>query len=151
MQITNSIYRSQNADANLIASGCVGIFWGILDAEKNLVLLADKTPIEHAEAYGENVTHPIGHYEFWDGLRRLGARALVEHGLPEKISWSEYEDFPRGRVIYSLNSKHFVIFADKRLQKRNFIEQLVAAFEIPNEKYVVRSDPHYSTRCDEAL
>lgn len=50
---------------------CVGIFWGIRDAASGMTLLADKTPIDKGEQYGECITHPNGHYEFWRDYRNL--------------------------------------------------------------------------------
>ena len=122
---------------------CVAIFWGIRDKENRTVLLLDKTTIDRGEIYGEFVTHPTGHYEFWDGLSKLGASVLIDRGLPTSPAWHEYEDFPRGRVVYRPRDKRFVIYADRRLQTQKFIEQLVTALCIPDGSYVVRSDPHY--------
>ena len=122
----------------------VGIFWGIRSANGVISLLADRTPISDGEPYGEYITHPVGHCEFWDNLSRLGATVLRHRGVPELVAWSEYEDFPRGRVVYRSIAKQFVIYADKRLQTKEFIRQLVTNFNIPNGSYIVRSDPHYS-------
>lgn len=124
---------------------CVGIFWGIRDEARTLSLLVDKTPIDQAEEYGECITHPNGHYEFWESLAQLGAPALASRGLSTAPAWHDYEDFPRGRVVYWPQKQRFVIYADKRLQTRCFIERLVAEFGIPDDSYALRSDPHYRT------
>lgn len=128
---------------------CVGIFWGIRDATKDTVLLADKTPIDKGEVYGDCITHPVGHYDFWDGLSELGAKSLAIRGLPTAPAWHEYEEFPRGRVVYWPKEKRFVIYADRRLQTPAFIGQLVAEFFIPDGSYAVRSDPHYRSKIGE--
>lgn len=118
---------------------CVGIFWGIPGPDGSWRLLSDKTPIAQAETYGECLTHGGGHYEFWEGLKARGAAELADY---------EYEDFPRGRVVYwpkpVEGTKHFVIYADRRLQNDGFISQVAADFGIPPGMYAIRSDPHYS-------
>jgi len=121
----------------------VGIFWGIRDANHGMLLLADRTPIDQAEVYGECITHPTGHYEFWERLSELGAAVLTNRGLPTAPAWHEYEEFPRGRVVYWPKEKRFVIYADSRLQTTLFVERIVADFCIPRGSYSVRSDPHY--------
>jgi hypothetical protein len=133
----------------IIITPYVGIFWGIHDSARGMVLLADKTPIDKGEQYGECITHPNGHYEFWEGLSQLGAPALSSRGLPTAPAWHEYEEFPRGRVVYWPKDKSFVIYADKRLQTTAFINQLVAEFSIPKGSYAVRSDPHYRSLASE--
>lgn len=122
---------------------CVGIFWGIRDSDSGIFLLADKTPIDQGEAYGECITHPNGHYEFWEGLSQLGAAALTSRGMPTAPAWHEYEEFPRGRIVYWPKENRFVIYADRRLQTTTFIEQLLREFGIPNDSYAVCSDSHY--------
>lgn len=121
----------------------VGIFWGIPDEDGRWVLLADKTPVDRGEAYGDCVTHATGHAEFWDGLARLGADGLARRGLPGAPAWHPYEAFPRGRVVYWPNADRFVIFADPRLRSTAFIARVIAEFGLPSARSDVRSDLHY--------
>lgn len=127
---------------------CVGIFWGISGPDGSWQLLSDKTPIAQAEPYGDCLTHGGGHYEFWEGLKAWGATELALRSLPAEPATHEYEDFPRGRIVYwpkpAKGSKSFVIYADRRLRNSSFISQLLVEFSIPDHAYVVRSDPHYS-------
>ncbi|HLO77404.1 MAG TPA: hypothetical protein VK196_13190 [Magnetospirillum sp.] len=122
---------------------CVGIFWFVRDADGVSTLLADKTSIDAAEPYGDCLTHPTGHAEFWDGLSRLGAAGLKARGLPTAPAWHEYEEFPRGRVVYWPGNQRFVIYADRRLHRHEFINQIAAEFDLPEGRYTVQADPHY--------
>ncbi len=63
---------------------CVGIMWLVRDK-----LLFDSMPLSEAEVYGDHLTHPRSHIRMWEQFQRLG-RAPRE---------SEYEEFPRGRVM----------------------------------------------------
>ena len=121
----------------------VGIFWGCPTDDGSLILLADMTPIEQAEDYGDCRTHAAGHAEFWEKLARLGASGLKKRSLPTAPAWHKYEAVPRGRVVYWPGQDRFVIYADRRLQGAAFIAQIVAAFGIPVGRYEVKGDPHY--------
>lgn len=126
-----------------MAAPCVGIFWGCRGQDGSLVLLADKTPTDQAEEYGDCHTHPTGHAEFWEGLARLGASGLERRGLPTDPAWHQYEAIPRGRVVYLPAEDRFIIYADRRLHGPAFVAQIVTAFGIPAGRYEVKSDPHY--------
>jgi hypothetical protein len=76
----------------------VGIFWRIQTSGMAAVLLVDSVPIEQAEAYGDFLDHG-GHYEFWTAMARVSAQELRKRNLPDVAKWSEYEEWPRGRVV----------------------------------------------------
>lgn len=116
----------------------VGIFWRVADR-----LLVQRTALAQAEPYGDCLTHPGGHYERWEDWQRLGATGLRAAGLPEAIAVSEYDDWPRGRVVYDVPPCRFMLYADRRLQHPSIVAQLVEAFGLSAAEVVVRSDPHY--------
>lgn len=125
----------------------VGIFWFVPDQSGNAVLLADRTPLPHAEPYGDCLTHAKGHYEFWSELARLGEAGLSRRGMPTAPARIEYEEFPRGRVVYRVPDSRFTIFADRKLFARAFIDRIIAAFDLPTAASDVQADAHYrSTR-----
>lgn len=126
-----------------MATPCVGIFWGCRGHDGSLVLLADKTPIDQAEQYGDCRTHPTGHAEFWEGLARLGASGLERRGLPTAPAWHQYETVPRGRVIYLVEERRFMIYLDPRLRGKMFVSKVVAEFCIPMARYELKADSHY--------
>ncbi|KQP08235.1 hypothetical protein ASF28_12360 [Methylobacterium sp. Leaf99] len=123
---------------------CVGIFWGVLDSGRT-VLVTDRTTLVEAEPYGDCLTHPRGHHEVWEAWRRLGATALRRRGLPPAIAGHEYEAFPRGRVVYMRGPVLFTLYADRRLQRPDTIALLVRLFGLTGEHHAVRSDAHYRT------
>src|ERR1039457_5596241 len=63
----------------------VGIFW--VFAGK---LILDSTPVSQAEPWGEAKNHPRSHIEHWAVLQRAG----------DASKDVEYNDPPRGRVVY---------------------------------------------------
>jgi hypothetical protein len=121
----------------------VGIFWGISDSKGRCTLVIDATSLDYAESYGEFLTHPRGHYEVWSDWQKLGIASLRKRGLPEAIAFHEYEDLPRGRIVYRVEFREFIVYADRKLQAPSMVNLIVSRFELPIGQYVVRSDPHY--------
>lgn len=121
----------------------VGILWGVRGGERAVVLVTDLTPLAEAEPFGEFLTHPRGHYEVWEGWRRLGAAELAKRGLPAAIAWHEYEHFPRGRVVFHTVANRFTLYADRRLQTAPILARIFGAFGLDPARCEVRSDSHY--------
>lgn len=132
------------ADPTVAIRPSVGIFWGVPDAGRT-VLVTDRTPLAEAEAYGDCLTHPHGHFEVWETWRALGATELRRRGMPSAIAGHEYETLPRGRVVYMRTPALFTLYADRHLQRPELIAELVRLFGLDGERHLVRSDAHYRT------
>ncbi len=108
----------------------VGIFWLLRDK-----LLFDTTPLNEAEPYGDHLTHPGSHIDVWEQFQRLGQ-------APRE---SEYEEYPRGRVMYHPATDTFLLLADKCiLDSKDLIAQIRNALHLPKNTKL-GTDPHY--RC----
>jgi hypothetical protein len=116
----------------------VGIFWRVND-----VLIIDRSTLDEAEPYGECITHAAGHYERWQQWQELGEMRLASAGYPDCIAWTEYDQCPRGRIVYETPVRRFVLYADRRLQKLDVIDALKTAFGLNEAEVIVRSDSHY--------
>lgn len=121
---------------------CVGIFWRV-QTSAGPKLVSHVVSLTDADEYGDFLTHPTGHYEIWEGWRDSGAAALKRMGLPIEIASSEYEEHPRGRVVFDRRAEKFIIYADRRLQKATIISDIVELFAIGGHSHIVRSDSHY--------
>ena len=123
-----------------ITKPAVGIFWRI-----NGTLVIDRSTLDEAEPYGDCLTHAAGHYERWQQWQPLGPAGLARKGFPAQIAWTEYDDWPRGRVVYQKPTQQFVLYADRRLQKPAIIHALKAGFGLnaAELKVIVRSDAYY--------
>jgi hypothetical protein len=116
----------------------VGIFWRVADG-----IVVDRSTLAEAEPYGDCLTHAAGHYERWQAWQALGATRLASMGYPERIISTEYDDWPRGRIVYETLAKQFVIYADRRLQAPETIDAIKAAFGLRDAEVIVKSDLHY--------
>lgn len=116
----------------------VGIFWKI-----GRVLVIDHSTLDEAEAYGDCLTHAAGHYKRWEGWQALDFSRLRSLGFPDDIMTSEYDDWPRGRIVHEVPANRFVLYAHRRLQTPEIIAALAEAFRLDAQTVVIRSDAHY--------
>jgi hypothetical protein len=114
----------------------VGIFWLV-----NEQWVAAGYPLAEAVPYGDVLTYDGGHAEHWDRWQEAGARWLTEHGLPLAILTSEYDAHPRGRVVKMPD--RFLIYADRRLLKRECVGKVVALFGLTDNQIASSTDGHY--------
>ncbi len=124
-------------------TGFVGIFWGISQPDRSWTLITDATSLADAEPYGDFLTHPRGHFEVWSQWQTQGTKALTVQGIPPEIVHHEYEDYPRGRIVFDTVKKSFILYADRRLQRPDLIARIAAIFALKSGTFVVRSDEHY--------
>lgn len=112
----------------------VGIFWLI-----NGKLILDGVPVSSAERYGAVLGYPTGHVDYWAKLQRDGV-------VPVEV---EYEEHPRGRVLYHAEKEEFVLLADKCiLLHKKAVCEVRRAFSLPDST-VPETDCHY--RCYRCL
>jgi len=110
---------------------CVGIFW-LHDGK----LIIDTTPVSMAEPYGTALTHPSGHIDHWERLQRTGA-------VPADV---EYEEEPRGRVVFDGREQRFHLMADKCiLGRRDVVAGIMEVMHLPDDT-AVSTDEHYRCR-----
>lgn len=130
---------------DFIRSPSVGIFWGIKDSKSPFVFACAAVALDEAEPYGDCLGYPNGHLEVWTHWQTLGDAGLKQRNLPAAVLWHEYEDFPRGRVVYTVPDHTFMIYADRRLQTDDLIAQIMRLFCLSGQSVVVRADAHYRT------
>ncbi|GEO18720.1 hypothetical protein MAE02_64160 [Microvirga aerophila] len=112
----------------------------------DLTLVVDTTDLAEAEPYDIFLTHPRAHYEVWEGWRQLGPAGLAKRVLPKAIAWHEYEDFPRGRIVFNSEKQTFLIYADRRLQVPSLLTSIIREFGLEGQHFIIRSDAHYRSR-----
>jgi hypothetical protein len=122
--------------------GMVGPFWVVEESGKPAIV-ALTVPLEQAETYGDMLTVETGHFEHWSRLAGRGAAALRTAGEPTAPVWSEYEEWPRGRVIFDCVARQFVIRADRQLHQPAFVRLITDCFCIEAHQVSVLPDDHY--------
>ncbi len=123
--------------------GRVGIFW-TMPRNGTRQLVTRMTGLPEAEPYGDFLTHPEGHAEVWEAWQALGPARLARLGLPATIATHEYEEFPRGRVVFHRPERRFIVYADRQLHGPAMTARIRAAFGLP-EGTRLAADAHYRT------
>jgi hypothetical protein len=122
----------------LIAS--IGIFW-LLPSAGEVVLLAHDVTLELAEAYGDCLTCPLSHYDAWEGTKRgKPLLAPLDATIKLLIAASDYENWPRGRIVYDGAAQSFIVYADRQIFPHAAL--VCAHFNLP-PGVPFRTDPHY--------
>jgi len=119
------VSRRQPQDASRL-----GIFW-LVDGKP----IIDSSPLSEAEPYGDHLTHPRSHIDVWAEFERSGR---VPRG-------SEYDEYPRGRVMHHPASGEFTILADRCILKRKGLVAQIKKDLHLRKKVKTGTDPHY--RC----
>lgn len=125
-----------------LPSGRVGIFWGLIGIEGDLALLSQSSNLAEAEVYGDCLTFATSHFEAWEAWKS-NVGSIPEPRFAELIVASEYENHPRGRVVFSVSDDKFWLYADRRLSTKAFTSQIAKAFDIEDGMFTVRLDSHY--------
>ena len=113
----------------------VGIFWMVGSR-----LLFDASPLSEAEPYGDCLTHRNSHIDFWTDQQRLG---VVSADI-------EYEDPPRGRIVYNTKNERFALYADRCILKRkSVVNRIMKSMHLLPDQTDVWPDAHY--RCYRCL
>jgi hypothetical protein len=120
----------------------LGIFWVAQTSNGKARLLTAGCPLDQAEPYGDCLTYGPGHYETWAHWRR---GRTVEPALRALVRSYEYEDWPRGRIVFDRSRDLFIIYADRKLLTPATIARIAAQFHLPAERTETQSDWHYQS------
>lgn len=107
----------------------VGIFWFY----QGLPLVA-VVPLQHGINDGDFINGPDNHLPAWE---------RVQCTVPA-LRTMEYEEVPRGRVIYTKAEDQFTVYRDKVLHREDYQRAILHLFALPPETPFL-TDIHYTT------
>jgi hypothetical protein len=113
----------------------VGPYWFVKDPYGKIVLMAHRCALRDAEEYGDALTCRHGHYDLWEGWRTAGE--------PEICRQYEYEDWPRGRVVFDRVRDQFTVYGDPQVFQYGLEPQVLTYFGIPPDRVRFMGDEHY--------
>jgi hypothetical protein len=61
----------------------------------------------------------------------------------KELTSTEYQEFPRGRVVYSNITRKAMIYMDSSLFEKKYKTLLINFFELADCPVVWKKDPHY--------
>jgi hypothetical protein len=122
----------------------VGPYWFVRDGSGDVLLIGHRCALAGAEEYGDCLTTPHGHYDLWEGWRTGSAPV----GLTDIVRDAEYEEWPRGRVVFNFLQRSFFVYGDPQVFKYELRDRVTEHFGVPAQDEVEFSkDGHYqSTR-----
>jgi hypothetical protein len=112
----------------------IGIFWLQYKGSKFSLFYSISYPIESGMEYGDFLIAQEAHYQTWENLK-------VQNIVPEH---SEYDDIPRGRVLYNKVLNCYKVFTGKWVIP--VIKSVIAEeFKLPKRGVIWDRDEHYNT------
>jgi hypothetical protein len=108
----------------------LGIYWW----HKGRFVLTLDTPLQDIPVVGDFIDIETGHEQYW-----LYARDRL-HGLAHK----EYDEVPRGRIIYSTPDGVYRVYGPGKLMRsKRFRQSVIKKFQLPWLSVKFYSDDHY--------
>ena len=112
----------------------LGVFW-LVDGK----LLIESAPLSECEQYGDQLNYPGSHIRVWERWQEFGK-------VPAE---TEYEEYARGRAMYSPSTNTFTLLADRCILKRKeLIAKIKEELRLPKQT-TLGTDSHY--RCFHCL
>lgn len=110
----------------------IGIFWFY----KNQVFgVSHQFDINSSDSLGM-IDSPYNHVSYWNELRDKFS----------ELRDIEYDEVPRGRVIFDKNKNILIIYLDKKLLIKSKVSKICDFFDAEYDvNTVLRLDPHYRT------
>ncbi len=107
----------------------VGIFWYDFG---HVIHFADS--LDHATATGDFVDTEKDHYRTWKNMVKLNP----------KFRFMEYEEVPRGRVVYNKKRQVYIVYSSFKLaNNKRFRAAITESFNLKYQKTEFISDFHY--------
>lgn len=122
----------------------LGVYWILRAPTGSLRLLVHACALADAEEYGDCLTCPDAHIDVWVQWQR---GQVPEKDLLYLIRDFEYEDWPRGRIVYDRAAEHFVVYIDPQLVRYPAMrEAVIHRFGLLESRWIIRTDLHYRSR-----
>lgn len=116
-------YVTASSNSKLLA-----VFWYI---DGKFVGPCDTLDSEDVESYGGMLQLPYDHFTIWDDYN-------------PKSSGIEYDEFPRGRVMYNANIRKFIVITSKSLSEDTSFQNAVRReYGLPITT-IFKHDEHYN-------
>ena len=119
----------ENSEMHLKHEPKIGIFW-IYKEE----ILAGMKSLRVIRAVCGMKDTDFEHYRLWSEFQK------ARH----ELRCFEYEDIPRGRIVYSEKENAFILYLGKEMAgNKGIVEKIVSRFDLKNLNVRVCTDEHY--------
>ena len=109
--------------------GKIGVFWIV-----NSKVDGFKEPVENGEDYGDTIQPSFDHYTFW-------SKFITRYPI---LKLKEYDEVPRGRVVYDKKKKRFMILSSEEvLKNKKLVESICLFYDLDKSNIETKQDEHY--------
>lgn len=121
----------------------LGIFWLIPHPQSGIAVISNQISLDQAEEYADCLTSPVAHMDAWESTKR-GKPILVPLDASARaiIAAAEYEEWPRGRIVFDRSVNKFIAYADRQIIP--YAALIRGCFSVPDTT-IFRTDSHYCT------
>ncbi len=109
----------------------IGIFWCY---QNQIVGIAHDFKLSEQDSLGL-IDSAYVHVNYWEELRSQIA----------ELRHKEYEEIPRGRVIYNSLGNKTIVYMDAKLFKKRIAQQIAVFFELNFDDVIWKKDLHYQS------
>lgn len=109
----------------------IGIFWYF---ENKIIGIAHDSNQSDQDSLGL-IDSSYTHVKFWETLKQNSLN----------LQEFEYEEIPRGRVIYNFKTRKIYVYMDAKLFKKSIAKQISEFFNLDFDSVLWMKDPHYKT------
>jgi len=107
----------------------VGIFWYFQGQ-----IIQSSLPYTEGVDIGDGyINGPADHYLYWEQAKKWNS-AIRDY---------EYDEVPRGRVIYNSNQRKFIVRISRALNSSNILSMILREFSLRSANTKVVLDDHY--------
>ena len=108
----------------------IGVFW-IFENK----VFSETQKLEDIKSINGFKDSDLSHYQVWDKIK-------TQH---PKFYLYEYEDIPRGRVVYNIEENQFIIYCNENTLQEEISKKLILEkFQLLNINSIFKADEHYS-------
>jgi hypothetical protein len=116
----------------MLLNKSVGVFW----VYQNIVYLKTQK-LDTIKSINGFKDSDLSHYQVWDEIKLQNNNFYIY----------EYEDIPRGRVVYDCNDKIFIVYCNPIfIDNINIKDSIIKAFDLPKNSYKFIEDEHYTIK-----
>jgi hypothetical protein len=107
----------------------IGVFW----IYQNKIYFKTQN-LQDIKPINGFIDSDLSHYKVWDEIKYKNKDFYIY----------EYEEVPRGRVVYDIDNQNFIVYCNKDiLLNWQNKKQILEAFKIKDKKCDFKEDEHY--------
>jgi len=107
----------------------IGVFW-IFEKQ----LFVELQLLDDIQSINGFKDSDLSHYHVWKKVKKLHSKFYI----------LEYEDVPRGRIVFDISNNQFIVYCNKDILLEEISKKLILnKFELSKQNTLFKVDEHY--------